>query len=328
MSKTAKSKTFLASDESINCYGLRILTDGIDTTAFESNPVMLYMHQRGKVFGSWENLTKKDGKFYADAVFDLDDPDEVVQSVAGKVERGHIRACSIGIEPDWSKVVRNDDLNCYDCPVSVLTEISIVDIGGNRNALKLYRNGELLGDDIKLSAVLEEYKPIETNTPQTVQTMNLAAIATALGLAATATEQDVQGAIINLKAESGYKEKFEQLQAAVTKAKKDDAVKLVDAAVADKRITAAQKEDYLALFDLNFDLTAKTLASLTKPQDLVQLANQGAAATATTVALPDAKAKEDWDAHDKAGTLIQLKAKQPEEYARLFEAKFGRKPTA
>ncbi len=33
--------TFVLSDESRNSYGFVVLTDGIDTTAFERNPVML-----------------------------------------------------------------------------------------------------------------------------------------------------------------------------------------------------------------------------------------------------------------------------------------------
>ncbi len=42
---------FILSDESVNCYGLRFLTAGIDIKDFVKNPVMLYMHGRGQVIG-------------------------------------------------------------------------------------------------------------------------------------------------------------------------------------------------------------------------------------------------------------------------------------
>lgn len=61
---------FVISDESVNSYGYIVKTDGIDTTAFERNPVMLYMHERKTVVGRWENIRKEGVKLLADAVFD------------------------------------------------------------------------------------------------------------------------------------------------------------------------------------------------------------------------------------------------------------------
>lgn len=100
-----KKHTFLVSDESVNSYGFRVQTTGIDTTYFERNPVMFYMHNRNaQVIGCWENLRKEGENLYADAVFDEADPE--AQRIAGKVERGFIKAASIGIHildqtDDW-----------------------------------------------------------------------------------------------------------------------------------------------------------------------------------------------------------------------------------
>lgn len=66
--------TFIVSDESVNSYGMVILTAGIDTSRFEQNPVMLYMHERATVVGRWENIRKEDNKLLADAVFDDSTP--------------------------------------------------------------------------------------------------------------------------------------------------------------------------------------------------------------------------------------------------------------
>lgn len=86
-----KKHTFLVSDESLNSHGFKVLTAGINTTNFEKNPVMLYMHDRShSVIGRWENLRKEGNKLYADAIFDEEDPEAV--KIAGKVERGFIKA--------------------------------------------------------------------------------------------------------------------------------------------------------------------------------------------------------------------------------------------
>lgn len=53
--------TFVVSDESPNSYGFVVLTEGIDTAQFERNPVMLYMHERSRVVGRWENIRKRGG---------------------------------------------------------------------------------------------------------------------------------------------------------------------------------------------------------------------------------------------------------------------------
>jgi hypothetical protein len=95
--------SFILSDESINDRGFRILTSGIDLSRFESNPVMLWMHQRDTgggatqvlPIGRWENIRKEDGKLMADPVFD--DNDRFAQLVRGKVENGFVKGASIGV---------------------------------------------------------------------------------------------------------------------------------------------------------------------------------------------------------------------------------------
>ncbi len=84
---TNKPITFVLSDESVNSYGNVVLTEGIDTTAFERNPVMLYMHNRdGNVIGRWENIRKEDKRLLGDAVFD--DSTELAATVKKQVEKG------------------------------------------------------------------------------------------------------------------------------------------------------------------------------------------------------------------------------------------------
>lgn len=125
--------TFVVSDESVNSYGMVTLTAGIDTSHFEQNPVMFYMHERATIVGRWENIRKEDDKLLADAVFD--DTTPIGKQVKSQVEKGFLRAASIGIEIVERKTIKGVD-TVTKC---ILNEISIVDVPANENALKLYR---------------------------------------------------------------------------------------------------------------------------------------------------------------------------------------------
>lgn len=125
--------TFVVSDESVNSYGFVIKTDGIDTSKFEHNPVMLYMHERKTVVGRWENIRRDGKRLLADAIFDDSTP--LGAQVKSQVEKGFLRSASIGAE-----IIKKETINGVETVTkSELTEISIVDIPSNSNALKLYR---------------------------------------------------------------------------------------------------------------------------------------------------------------------------------------------
>ncbi len=141
--------TFIVSDESINTYGYRVLTSGIDLTAFKKNPIALWMHNRGANWqptvndqlpiGRWENLRKEDGKLMADLVFDTDD--DFAKKLESKVQQNILRATSIGFkalktssdEKDMEKGQKYATVTKAE-----LIEISLVDIPANKNAIKLY----------------------------------------------------------------------------------------------------------------------------------------------------------------------------------------------
>ena len=127
--------SFIVSDETKNCFGMVVKTDGINTESFIKNPVMLYMHERKTVVGRWENLRKDGSKLIADAVFD--DTTELGKSVKAQVEKGFLRSASIGIE-----IIDEQEINgVRTVTKSILSEISIVDIPANKNALKLCNLG-------------------------------------------------------------------------------------------------------------------------------------------------------------------------------------------
>ena len=89
-----KLKRCVLSDESINCYGYRVLTSGIDLSAFRKNPLLLWAHFRDEgsarwcnylPIGHWEDIEVKDGVLSACPVFDC--TDELSQTICDKYER-------------------------------------------------------------------------------------------------------------------------------------------------------------------------------------------------------------------------------------------------
>lgn len=130
------SKPFVFNDETIeNTYGFSILTEGIDLTRFSKNPVMLSDHwnSNSNVIGKWFDV-KKDGSILSGLPdFDTEDQDTAV--IAGKVERGYINACSMGIIFDREHLtVIGGKVILTKCE---LVEVSIVPVPSNANAVRL-----------------------------------------------------------------------------------------------------------------------------------------------------------------------------------------------
>lgn len=158
--------TFVLNDENVeNCYGFRIRNAGIDLTRFKANPVMLDDHRNSTdaVLGRWKNIRVEGSCLLADDDFDVED--ERANKIKGKVDRGMIKGCSMGISFDSSRMERKPD-DSYELVESELAEASIVAVPGNANSLRLYAtDGTVLTSEavkLQLSAL-----------PQTVTDPNL-----------------------------------------------------------------------------------------------------------------------------------------------------------
>lgn len=178
------STTFIVSDESVNSYGNIIKTAGIDCKRFSKNPIMFYMHDREKgVIGRWENIRIDGTRLIADAVFD--DSTELGKQVKSQVEKGFLRSASIGVEILKKETVKQTEI-ITSC---ILTEISIVDIPSNENAVKLFRRFTQKGREfLTLSA-----KPILSENSDL-----RGALVEILDLSREATEEDIIKAVISL----------------------------------------------------------------------------------------------------------------------------------
>lgn len=175
--KEMEVTTFVISDESVNSYGYIVKTDGIDTTEFERNPVMLYMHERKTVVGRWDNIRKDGKRLLADAVFD--ESSDLGVRVKKQVEGGFLRSASIGI--DILEETTIDGIKTVT--KSELLEVSIVDIPANKNALKLYQKGNRKRLALAFTEKVEDLRE---------SILNL------LGLDDDATDEDIMAEIQNL----------------------------------------------------------------------------------------------------------------------------------
>lgn len=236
--------TFVVNTENVNEYGYRILTDGIETVQYLRNPVVLYYHERARdpkqVVGRVIKLEKVNNELIAEIEFDV--ADDFAAALAGKVERGFIRMCSLKadvIEGSVDEALMLPGQKYETVTKCKLVEISIVDIGGNDDALKLSRNGE----PIKL-------KKIE---PKIIIDMSLKTIALALALTADATDVEVLKELNILKL---AKETAEANSLKLEKDLKDiqvvDSETLVDKAIELGLMHASLKDSQMAAFKTNF----------------------------------------------------------------------------
>ncbi|MFN7611265.1 MAG: HK97 family phage prohead protease [bacterium] len=342
--------TFVASDDSINSYGFRVLTEGIDTSDFDRNPVMLYGHLRFTSaqpananpmlpIGKWVNIRKQGDKLLVDAEFD--DGDAFAMDVSRKVEKGILSATSIGFD-----IIELSEDPAYMLVGQVLPtitkcklkEISIADIPVNANALKLgYQGNYVTLSDGKgdVSQFFSNYKPKE---PMKEIIARLSASGFVV-LAASANEAEVAAAVetvinqhkeksnelANLKMQLSAKdtkitELTNELTSVQTKATENLAVALVDSAIESKKITAAQKDQFLKLAKADY---ASTKAVLDSMAGYVPVSAQ---LSVTEEVDETAKLIEEYDKLFKAGKLAQVKVSNPEHFKKMHKAKYNVEP--
>jgi len=188
--------TFVLLDGSKTTYDVCVSVDGVDTTQFEKNPVMFYQHNDWNMpVGRWENIRKEKGQLLADAIFDTADTDKDVQRMINKVQNGFIKMASCGLvdlecSNDPSMQCSDGDTCCMVVTKCRLREVSIVSIGSNNNAIRLFDNdGKEI--DIKKDAGL---KLSDFIVKPKIEIMSKKYL-TLLNLSDTATEADIDAKV-------------------------------------------------------------------------------------------------------------------------------------
>ena len=323
------AKEVIISTSGLNCYGGRVLTSGIDLTQFQKNPLLLWMHRRSfdrdaMPIGRIYNLRTDGDRLIGTPVFDQND--EFAKKIESKWENGFLRMASAGIEiietsdaPEHllQGQTRRTITRCR------LEEVSIVDMGGNDEALQLYdRSGKVLklaagedNDALPLLAPEKKDDPSGTapdgkdnnQTNKSTQSMNKE-ILQLLGLSETATEQEAVGALRLLKEKA---DKVETLQLASITA-------VVDGAIAEKRITADKKEHFVNIGK------AAGIDSLRTTLSLMQPVRKPTEVIHQTDAPRDDEPKTYAKLSDvPADQLEKLREERPQDYERLYKAEYG-----
>ncbi|MCM1446437.1 MAG: phage protease [Prevotella sp.] len=245
-----------------------------------------------------------------------------------KWENGFLRMASAALEPlatssDPALVmegqIRETVTRCK------LIEVSIVDIGGNDEALQLYGGEKLLklaaGEEspaLPLLTLTAEGEKHETeDKPETPITNNEKKMTkeqlTLLGLPEGASDEQVTAALNLMKQKA---DSVETLQlAALTKA--------VDQAIADRKIVAEQRDHFIKLGkSAGIEMLADTFKAMTpqaKPTDVINLSN-GTNPTPAGGAAPKSYMKLSDVPHDE---LLALRKDNPGEYMRLYKEEYG-----
>lgn len=186
--------TFILNDETkVNSYGFRVRNSGISLSRFTTNPVMLDSHinQTSAVLGKWKNWMFDGYLFKADTDFDTSKPS--AKDVAGQVDRGYVRGCSMGLGINF-----DDDAwflapdGIYDLVKSELVEGSICAVPSNAASVALINASTgkpINANEFKLNLSAVTPRGITLNTPAQRQGVFLQVLTPDEFMKLTTTEQ-------------------------------------------------------------------------------------------------------------------------------------------
>lgn len=344
MTKNPKNTypSFVVHDESVNTYGFRMLTSGVDLTEFGKNPVMFFNHDTYSTpIGRWENVRVEGTRILADPVFDEDDPEAA--KIARKVARNFIRAASVGAWVSESSTAPELLLPGQTEPTVTkwsLREISICNIPSNHNAIALYDADGKPVDHKDYSTILQLTdatpaaptggKPNNNDITLTTNQLpkkQMTELQKMLALSDAAGESEILSAVRSLKDElaelKAYKTKRESEDKAKSRALFDE---LLQKHTLSGAITKEQKESYTRLFDADAGSTIRLLQSLPEATSVEQAIESARAKSALKTAGGKLLSDMTWTEIDREGRLSELHAKDPELYAAKFREQFGRDP--
>lgn len=330
------SKKFVIISNQVNNYGYRVDTAGMDLEQYKRNPVLLFMHQRAtwnqdaKPIGHIQDIQLEANGDITGVPF-FTDHTEHAKEVYKLVEDGTYKMLSAGFEPGN---LSEDPEDIYPgqryatVKTSKLREVSVVDIGGDDNAMCLYHNNELLrldgsNDSAKIIPLINQNKIENQMDKQLIPMLML------VGLSHDANMEQLMAKINELKLKADEAEQhaativtLNDTIGTLQKAAIDTEINtLLDAAVDQRKITAEQKPFYKQMGDTNLE-SLKSLLS-TMPSVKTLAAELEAENDAENPLL-----KLDYKQAHTSNKLAEIKAKHPEHYKLIFKAHFGREPQA
>lgn len=306
------SKRVRISNDSLNSYGTRVLTSGMNVEQYCRNPVLLYQHERGQVIGYVKDLKVENDEVTGELMFDC--ASELSKRCKKQYEFGSLRMVSVGIDIVELSDDKQHLVEGQTCPTitkSKLFEVSLVDIGANDDAIVLQKDGKriTLGKDGECPL------PLLNNNNQNQNQMDQKQIALQLGLPETADDAAITAAIDGLKA---AKTQNDDLKKEKETLELERITGAVDAAIKEKRLSADKKDKFVELGKkVGIEELQDILATMTPQTKLsATIGHQGGAPTGS----PATYAKLSEVPADK---ILELREKNVAEYKRLYKAEYG-----
>lgn len=302
------------SNESLNSYGTRVLTAGMNVEQYNRNPVLLYMHERGQVIGLVKDLQVEGEAVTGELVFD--EATELSRRCKKQWEFGSLKMVSVGID-----IVEFSDQPEHlvqgqrrpTITKSKLFEVSLVDIGANDDAIVLQKDGKR----IELSKDGGVVLPLlhNSNNHKKTKEMDQEKLALELGLAKDADEAAISAALAKLKANGAEADTLRTERDTLRAARIET---LVNAAVAEKKIGEDKKQQFLELGKkIGADDLKATFDAMSPQVRLSSIVGgQGGTSgggSAEYKKLSDVPAEE----------LEKLRAENPSEYKKLYKSEYG-----
>ncbi len=327
----SKTKRVRISNESLNNYGTRVLTSGMNVDQYNRNPVLLYMHERGQVIGYVKDLRVEGDEVTGELMFD--EATELSQRCKKQWEFGSLKMVSVGIDilelsEDPKHLVQGQ--TCPTISKSKLFEVSLVDIGANDDAIVLRKSltpnpspkgeGRVMRFE-KVTALpllgcdgVAAYGTIINHNQKTKQ-MDQEKLALQLGLPKDADEATIEAALAKLQADGAEAETLRQERDTLRAARIES---IVDAAIAEKKIGEDKKQQFVDLGKkIGADELEKTFGAMSAQVKLSNLVSGGAATSSQQSGqwkkLSDVPSDE----------LAKLREENPALYKKLYKAEYG-----
>lgn len=316
--KMAKRKKVLISNNSVNAYGFRILTEGIDLTQYRRNPILLFMHRRPSgpdsplPLGVVEDLEVVDGALYGTPVIKA--VDDFSRKIEQQWDEDVLKMVSGEFEAvEWSEdpavlVAGQTRPTLTRCR---LIEVSIVDIGANDDALRLVSGGQ----SVRLSMTGECDIPLIKTNKNEKKMEDLKKIALALGLDSGAGETEILDAI---KAAQSDRTSLEAVQAELASVRLAAVKDAVENAVKDGRIDEKSREDFVQLGKtMGVEFLSRTLGAMR--------AVPAGGVRPSAVIGGNAPSQKEYTRLSEVpeDAVRQMRSEQPDEYRRLYRAEYG-----
>jgi hypothetical protein len=316
-------KEYLLTDNTVNCYGFRLLTEGYQIDKYKKNPIGYHMHLRDDgVLVRWEDFRLEGNEVYAKPVINLSN--ERAQKTIDEIENGFLNGASVGhlVVLEYSD---DPSLKLPGQTGPTVTkwfnrECSLVDIPGNFDSLALF---DAQDNPINLADFTKTKLPI-MNKP-----IITAAMLSALNLKADADDNLFAAAFNDLVAKAN---KFDSVTLELNnlKAQAETEKKRVNKEQVTTMLSAALNVDKKITKELHDKLAADYESN---PEGLKTLLAAIPAYNPITTTLKDEDKNFGADLASKSytelwqsGKLPDLKAKNPELYKKKFKEEFNVDP--